>query len=59
MSRSAPTPADQAFMDNVTHLFAYPNRTHVEHQPNGRIIIGSDDGEIEFAFELIDYRNLD
>lgn len=56
---SRPEPVDQQFFDSITMLFAYPNKTYVERDSSGRVIIGSDDGEIEFAFELIDVRNLD
>lgn len=53
------TPDNQKFMDRLIGLFADPDRASVQVDTNGRVTVGTDDGEVEFAFDLVDYRNLD
>jgi hypothetical protein len=53
------TPEDQRFMDHLAHVFARPDRAHVYMDNNGHVTVGCDDGEVEFAFVLVDVRNVD
>lgn len=53
------TPDNQMFMDHLIRMFAYPDRAHVFMDNRGHVTVGCDDGEVEFAFDLVDVRNVD